>query len=763
MQKRLLLLLILLTSFCAFTQEKNYQISIKKSKEAIVLDGLLTEGAWQTAQQMGDFFLNRPFDSTYASLQSSVRLTFDDNFIYIGAEIIQPRKDYIISSLKRDFDSGTSDVFSVYLDTFKDKLNGFMFSVNPLNVQREGLISFGANSDFSWDNKWYSEVKNYDDKWVIEMAVPFKTLRYKVVDGQNSWRINFGRFSMKTNEVSTWSPVPRNFTPNNLAFTGTLIWEDAPPTPGANVSLIPYLSGGRAADFARNSENLAALPVEKNTTKGIGLDAKIAVTPSLNLDLTVNPDFSQVEVDKQQTNLSRFELFFPERRQFFIENSDLFGTFGFPDTRPFFSRRIGITRNPNTGATAQVPILAGARLSGKLNENWRIGAMNMQTRKVDFGQNNVLPASNYSVLTLQRKVLNRSTLGGIFVDKENIFSGLTADQQAQVTKYNRVAGLEFNYYSPNNRFESESYYHQSFSPEHKKDATSIAHYMGFHHPNVDINLGMMRIGENFEAETGFVPRTGIYQLYRPSRVMFYPKNEKINKIVNVYGFGTEGFDVFDLKGNRLDSETPLFFFLNTPAEAELFIGYFWGFTHLFYPFDPTNASDNPNPDFSKDVVPLPVGDYRYGSPFIGFATSQKYKFRLNTDFWHGDFFNGKGTGLESSVSYRLQPYGIITVDANYNNLQLPSPYKSVKYWLIGPRAELAFSRSLFFSSFFQYNTQTNNTNINTRLQWRFKPVSDLFIVYTNNYFASSIPNYQISAWTPKNRALILKLTYWFNV
>lgn len=763
MQKHLLLLLILFQTITAYSQEKNYQISIKKSKEPIVLDGLLTESSWLSAQQVGNFFLNRPYDSTFASLQTTVRMTFDEHFVYVGVELIQPRKDYIISSLKRDFESGTSDVFSVYFDTFKDKLNGFQFSVNPYNVQREGLISFGSNTDYTWDNKWYSEVKNYDDKWVIELAVPFKTLRYKVTEGQNSWRINFGRFSMKTNEVSTWTPVPRNFNPSNLAFTGELIWEDTPPVPGANVSLIPYISGGRTADFPRNSEDLTALPTAKETLKGVGLDAKVAVTPSLNLDLTVNPDFSQVEVDKQQTNLSRFELYFPERRQFFIENSDLFGTFGFPDTRPFFSRRIGITRNPNTGLTAHVPILAGARLSGKLNKKWRVGAMNMQTRKVDFGNDQVQPAANYSVLTLQRTVFSRSTLGAIYVDKENIFTNLSETQQANFNKFNRVAGLEFNYYSPNNRFETESYYHQSFLPIQKKDAASFAHYMGYHHPNIDLNLAVMRIGENYQAETGYVPRKGIYKVYRPAKVMLYPKNEKISKVINVYGIGSEGYDVFDLMGSRLDSETPLFFFINSPGGAEVYIGYFWGFTHLFNPFDPTNAADSPDPSFSKDVVPLPVGDYRYSAPFIGIATSPKYKFRIKSDFWTGDYFNGKGTSLQSSVSYRMQPYGTFTVDVNYNDLQFPSPYKSATYWLIGPRAELAFSRSLFFSSFFQYNTQTNNTNINTRLQWRFKPVSDLFIVYTNNYFASTIPNYRIDAWTPKDRALIVKLTYWLNM
>lgn len=767
MKKCFLLLFTLLFYLHSYAQEneETYVIHIKKAKDAIRLDGVLDEQSWKNAAVADNFFLNKPFDTTYASLQTKAMVLFDDNFLYVAAEVIEPRGNYIISSLKRDFQGGESDVFAINIDPFKDKLNGFQFAVSPLNVQREGIISLGDQADNTWDNKWYSQVKNYDDKWVVEMAIPFKTLRYKVMEGQNSWRVNFGRGSIKTNEISSWKPVPRNFRLVNLAFTGLLIWDDKPPVPGPNVSLIPFISGGISKDFPRNEENLQALATTTNRTAGIGLDAKIAVTPSLNLDITINPDFSQVEVDQQQTNLSRFELFFPERRQFFIENSDLFGTFGFPDTRPFFSRRIGITRHPITGLAKQVPILAGARLSGKLNDDWRIGAMNMQTRKVDFGDDAVLPATNYSVLTLQRKVFERSSFGGIVVNKENLFDGLTSVQKEGHNKYNRVAGLEFNYYSPNNRFETETYVHQSFSPNAagKGDATNIAHFMGYHHPNIDLNLGVVRIGENYNAETGYVPRTGVWNLYRPLAFILNPKNERISKYITAYGIGMEGNDVFDLKGKRLDSETAIFAFFNTPANSEFNVGYFMGYTYLFDAFDPTNASDNPNPDLSRNVVPLPIGAYKYQAYFVGLKSSTRNNFQVAIDAFAGDYFNGKGIGLESSFSYRVQPYGKISVDVNYNKIELPKPYNQVNYWLIGPKAEVAFSRSLFWSTFFQYNTQTNNTNINTRLQWRFKPVSDLFIVYTDNYFAESINAYKINPWTPKSRALVVKLTYWLNV
>lgn len=754
----LLFCFLILFNLSATAQDTSKEFHIKKAKTPIKLDGLLDEADWMISDLADKFYLNKPYDSSYAVHQTEVRLTFDENFLYVGVKAYQPRSSYTVSSFKRDFESGTSDVFSVNIDTFKDKLNGFQFSVSPLNVQREGLIALGEMLDISWDNKWYSQVKNYEDFYVIEMAIPFTTLRYKVSESGNTWNINFGRFYLQSNEVGTWSPVPRNFRPNNLAFGGSLVWEDAPPKPGANISLIPYLSANFSKDFPRNN-NLEALKQASDSKIGVGFDAKVAVTPSLNLDLTVNPDFSQVEVDQQQTNLSRFELFFPERRQFFIENSDLFGTFGFPDTRPFFSRRIGITRNRITGLAQQVPILAGARLSGKINKDWRIGLMNMQTKRVNFGENEFLPATNYSVGVLQRKVFARSSIGGIFVNTERLGNNISDD----LNKYNRVAGLEFNFNSADNRIETESYYHHSFVPNGGKDASSLAHYMGYHHPNIDVNLGLVRIGKDYRAEMGYVPRRGIINVYRPVTLILNPRNPKIAKYINAYGISVEGSDVLDLNGKRLDGETPISFYFNTPGGAKFSAGYYMAFTHLFNEFDPTNASDNPNPDFNKDIKPLPIGDYRYQTVFVNFETTKRKNLFGEILYYGGEYFNGKTHVVEASVNYRIQPLGTLAMDLNYTDIIMPKPYNTVKYWLVGPKAELSFNKSLFFSTFFQYNTQTNNTNINSRLQWRFKPVSDLFLVYTDNYFAQEISQYRIQPWTPKNRALVLKITYWLNV
>ncbi len=756
-------LIILLTLFYyPSTAQGDRVYGIRQTSSPIKVDGILDELMWESAQIATDFSLTRPYDTAQATYQTEVRLLFDQQFVYVAAKIYQKRETYTISSYRRDFEGGTSDVFTINFDTYKDRLNGFQFGVSPLNVQREGLIFNGQDIDYSWDNRWFSQVKNYDEYWTLEFAIPFKTLRYKVNPGDNSWHVNFGRNFMLTNEISNWSKVPRNFRSHNLGFAGRLEWVDAPPNPSTNIALIPYVSGGIQRDFPRSAEDLKAFNPTTQTSSGIGFDAKVAVTPALNLDITVNPDFSQVEVDQQQTNLSRFELFFPERRQFFIENADLFGGFGFPSTRPFFSRRIGLARNPRTGLVQQVPITAGLRLSGKLNDDWRIGILNMQTRKTQVGED-ILPASNYSLVTLQKKIWTRSALSGFVVNKETFTEALDPNRRNDFNRFNRVGGLEFNFFTPDNRWEAESYAHFSSSPNQGADATSLGQYIGYHHPNIDLNLGVNRVGRDFVAETGFVPRTGVISVFRPASLILNPKNEKIAKRINAYGIGTDGQDTYDLQGKLLDRETGIFAYITSPTRSEFSVGYFKGYTYLLYPFDPTNAQDNPDPLFSRDVVPLPVGGYHYEAFFLNLETGARKNLQGMIDWFIGDYFNGTGTGLQGRLTYRLQPLGTISLDANFTAIDLPKLYNSIRYWLVGPRAELAFSRSVFFSTFFQYNTQTNNTNINTRLQWRFKPVSDLFVVYTDNYFAESVRHFQIPAWTPKSRALVVKFTYWLNM
>jgi hypothetical protein len=735
------------------TDDSNYVVHIRQTTAAVKLDGELTEPGWQSAQVLKDFYQYFPFDTSYAKLPTEVRVMFDQNFMYVGFRVTQPRNSYITRSLKRDFENGTSDVITINIDPFRDRLNGFHFALSPYGVQREGLIANGSDLSLDWDNKWYAEVKNYEDHWVAEIAIPFTTLRYRRFEGENSWRINFGRNSLQENEVSTWRPVPRQFRPSAVVFAGTMIWDDAPPKPGSNISLIPYISARSTRDRELRT------PADRGIA--VGGDAKIAVTPSLNLDLTVNPDFSQVEVDRQVTNLNRFELFFPERRQFFLENNDLFGSFGFPSSRPFFSRRIGlgrgqITRVINEGDSVRytgnvtVPIRFGARLSGRLDKNWRVGLLNMQTAAVDDIN---APAANYSVGVVQRRIFSRSTLGAVFVNKENFLNTIARPDELKTlpNRYNRVAGLEYNLNSKDNKWEGEFFYHRSFTPGVSADAQAGAAYIGYRDQYWRIQMGSQYIGQNYRAEVGFVPRTGYVGAFPEITRIWNPKNPKLAKKIISWGFGTENELSWNLPRYQLtDRSSSVFGFISFRNQSELFVGPYNNYTYLFFAFDPTNTSGKQLPEGTG---------YTNSGVFMGYSSDRRKDLAIDTRFQSGSYFNGYSTRLNGQLTYRWQPYGIFAFSYTYNAIRLPAPYRSTDLFLLGPRAELSFSRTLFFSTFIQYNTQANNINVNSRLQWRFRPVSDVFLVYTDNYYSDQF----FQNPTVKNRALVLKMTYWLNV
>ncbi|MFN6037987.1 MAG: DUF5916 domain-containing protein, partial [Bacteroidota bacterium] len=497
-------------------------IEIKKTNEKIVIDGVLDETVWKSCDIAKDFWQAFPFDSSLALSKTEAFVTFDDIYFYVAAICYDTiNKPYVIQSLKRDFSYPVSDCFVMSLDPLCDKTNGFSFGLNPYGVQREGLIAGGGGMGVStdWDNKWFGEVKRYHDKWTLEMAIPFKTLRYKT--NLSEWRINFSRNDLKRNENSCWSRVPRQYNISTLAFTGKLVWKDAPVSPGANVSYIPYVIGKSSKD------NVNGTPIK--TEGSLGIDSKIALNSSLNMDLTVNPDFSQVDVDRQVTNLTRFSLFFPERRNFFIENSDLFASFGFRQIRPFFSRRIGLENgNP-------VPILGGARISGKINRDWRIGIMDLQTSKsTDLN----LPSKNYFVAAAQRQIFDRSNLAFIFVNSE-----IMEQSRIRANGYNRVVGVDFNLNSKDNRWMGKFFYHHSLSPN-SNNLNSMAHasFLVYNDPNWSIEWNHEYVNKDYNATNGFVPRiqqydpvsnkTNLITYWRlEPRInrYFYPKKSIVNK------------------------------------------------------------------------------------------------------------------------------------------------------------------------------------------------------------------------------------------
>jgi Domain of unknown function (DUF5916)/Carbohydrate family 9 binding domain-like len=714
-----LALILPVSAFSQSSEEEPYQLHIRKAAGVITLDGQLNEADWKTAEKATGFFCNAPVDTSFAKYGTEVWVTYDDNYFYVAARCERvPDKKFVVQSLKRDFSFPVSDGFAVFIDPSSDKTNGFAFSVNPLGVQREGLLqnggSFGVTTD--WDNRWLAETSANESEYLVEIAIPFKTLRYKT--GGTEWRINFSRNDLGANELSTWVPVPRSNNVATLSFSGLLLWDEPLKKPGFNAAFIPYALGAGFKDYTNQTSS-----IEPNA----GADAKISITPSLNLDLTVNPDFSQIEVDRQVTNLSRFNLFFPERRQFFIENSDLFAQVGFRAIRPFFSRQIGLDQG------LAVPIIGGIRLSGKLNNNWRIGLMDMLT---EGGTPQGSAAQNFSVFAVQRKVFNRSSITGIFVNRQ-AFKG----SKAINGDYNSVAGIEFNLATRSNKLTGKGFYLYSFDSQTKNYKSANAVWLAYNSRHLFAMYNHEWVDRNFNAEVGFVPRLNFLRFEPEVNYLFLPKKGKIAN----HGPGIYNSQYFDNSSWKFtDNELRLYYKFNFSNRSLLNFNVTDTYTYLLFPFDPTRSGLTPLADSTG---------YRYRFASANFESDFRKTFSYKLSTRYGSYFNGERFSNTGEVTFRAQPWGIFSVAVEQNYFIMPDT--TVSLYLISPRVEISFTRALFFTTFFQFNTQTNNFNINARFQWRFKPMSDLYIVWTDNYATDD--------FSVKNRALVLKLNYWFSL
>jgi len=277
-----------------------FRLPIQKTTEKITIDGVLNESVWAKTQVADDFFMITPVDTGKANQLSEARVTYDDENLYLAIIFYNTavKGKYVVESLKRDFSFGKNDNFLVAIDPFNNQTTGFAFGLNAYGAQWDGTMYEGRSVDLNWDSKWYSEVQLDDEKWVCEIAIPFKSIRF---DDENTvWGINFSRLDLKASEKSSWAPVPRQFPSVSLAYAGALVWDAPPPKQGNNSSLIPYFYNRIVQENQSNAQNQFK----------VGGDVKFNLTSSLNIDLTVNPDFSQAEVDQQVTNLDRFELFF---------------------------------------------------------------------------------------------------------------------------------------------------------------------------------------------------------------------------------------------------------------------------------------------------------------------------------------------------------------------------------------------------------------------------------------------------------------------
>ena len=721
------------------------QLDVLYTNELITLDGELKESIWSECKPAKDFSQYWPSDTLRALGQTEVYFSYDDDNLYIAAICQSTGNNFITESLKRDYGFRNTDNISLLFDTFGDNTNSLVFGVNAYGAMRDATISNGGRrrNDFdnSWDNKWYGNSKIYEDKWIAELKIPFKAIRF--TDGAENFRVQIYRYDSQCNEMSTWVHLPRNLILMNMSFMGNINYENPLKKNGKNIAVIPYLIGSSTSDF----EDALKDPTNKFN---VGGDVKVGITSSLNLDLTINPDFSQVEVDQQVTNLDRFEIFFPEKRQFFLENADLFSNFGQRSLNPFFSRRIGVAIDTSTGVNIQNQVHYGARLSGKLNDNLRIGVMNLQTAADPI---NDVPIFNYSVAAVQQNIFKKSNIAFIALNKQSINGD---DLGGSLDPYNRLAGLEYRYFSDDDRWFGKLSLMKVFSASEKENNWANYARLGYNIRKFSFEWEHAYIGDGFDAEVGFVPRRDIINISPLITFRRFPTASVFSR--QTLTFRTNQF--FKL-GQEEDSIVEDFRLVDANYEARFDLEFNSGarlnfqstYSDIFLldDFDPTRVQE--------DDVFLKAGtDYTFTNFNLSYSSDRRKVLSYSVNSTIGQFYNGNRYGINTNINYRYTPYGTVTLSVNYNKIRLGDPFVEADLWLIGPKFDITFSKKLFLTTFVQYNNQLDNLNVNARLQWRYKPASDIFFVYTDNYLTDSFDQF-----SKRNRAFVLKMNYWLSI
>ncbi len=730
--KNILLFVTVLFTICAFSQTTNKSVSVKFIDNPITLDAELSEDEWKNTEGASGFWQYFPLDSIQAKQQATIKFLFDDDNLYVGIKVNALANNFIIPSLRRDFSAGGSDNITLLFDTFNDGTNAFIFGTNPYGIKREMLLSGGGSElrgfTMAWDTKWKCKTAIKEDHYIAEMIIPLSAFKYR--QGETKWRFNSYQFDTQDNERNTWVNIPQNQFIFNLAYMGEMIFEKPLGKSKTPVSIIPYVNTITAKDFENDVSQ---------TDLKFGGDAKFTIGNSLNLDLTINPDFSQVEVDQQVTNLTRFEISLPERRQFFIENSDLFADFGNNrDSNPFFSRRIGIAKDAN-GNTIENNIIGGVRLSGKVNNNLRVGLLTMQTAE-DI--KNEIPTVNNSVITLQQKVFKRSNISVMFINKQATkeYNFLTDED-----KYNRIIGLDYRLASEDNTWVGKYFLHKSFTQGVKDKNYSAGFSTQYFDRYFNVRLSGVYVGDNYESDLGFLRRTDIFKITPKIERTFWPIESAIQK----HSFSITPIFIWkpDLNFKNSDYAVISRWQANFKNTGEFTAEMYNRFTYLFSAFDPTGTDG---------AIALPIdSSYKYTTVSLGYRSDKRKTLSYQIEPSIGTFFNGKKYSFEANLAWRIQPKFSGSLQVNYDKINLPDPYPDASIWLIGPKVDLTFNKSIFWSAFIQYSSQQKNIGINTRLQWRFAPLSDLFIVYNDNYFSNG--------FAPRFKSLNLKLTYWLNI
>ncbi len=691
------------------------------SAEAPVIDGRVNEAVWQTVQPYANFTQQDPIEGAPASEKTEVRMIVGKGNVYVSiiAFDSDPSK-IIVSQARRDASLSETDSVVMVFDTFNDNQNAFVFGTNPLGIEYDGQVaregqssgvSFGGGgggagtqrggiSAFNpnWDGDWTVRAQITERGWEAEIAIPLKTLRYQT-GTDKTWGFNMVRNIRHKNEQVYLAPIPRGFNIYRVSLAAKMSGLDLPAR--RDIKLIPYALGSVNKDFTRTTG-------DKVDKKGdVGLDFKWGIRPNLTFDATVNTDFAQVEADEEQVNLTRFDLFFPEKRPFFLENASTF-QFGQPQSIDlFFSRRVGLSA---TGVP--IDILGGGRLSGKV-AGWNVGVLNIQTDEAEnaAGTQVVGPANNVSVLRLQREV-GRSSYGAIFVNRQGTGSF------ASTVDHNRAFGLDANVQLSAKQRVS------AFLARTDSTGATGADYAGRAFYDFTNNLwqvagGYSQVGTRFNPEVGFLPRRG-YR--RPEfRLFFTPQPKKVAWIRRVTPHTNyNAFYGFD--GKLQTSRLHLHPFEIQPQQG----GRFGWLVDL--------EKDNPIVSFQvynrdgKRVL-IPAGQYSWHQHGFEYFHNPSARVTGTLRYKIGSYYDGDFNSWEINSDYRITPR--MTASLGWTRQDVDLKYGSFVNHLIPIKANYSFTTLTNLSALLQYNGQTGQFSSNLRLAMLNRSGTGLFVVFND--------------------------------
>lgn len=712
-------------------QNDRRTVEVRHFSGEITVDGMMDEEVWKMAEPISDFWQFFPTDTVSAAYPTEMRMLYNDHSLYVGVRAETPGDEFVVSTLRRDFSGTANDNVTLMFDTYRDGTNAYLFGATPYGVQRDILISGGGTSssgfNTTWDETWDAESRRHETYYVVEFAIPFSSLSYP--EGSTRWRFQGYRWDFQANEQSIWSRVPQNQLMPNLAFLGEMVFERPLEASSSPVAVIPYMNAASQRDFVLD---------ETENDIELGGDAKVAIGQGMMLDLTANPDFSNVEADDFITNLTRFEILRPEKRQFFIDNSDLFAFGSQLDDVPFFSRRIGIARD-TAGFFVENRLLGGARLSGNLSEDWRLGVLNIQT---SANRRLQIPSNNNMMVALQRRVFTRSNIGAFFVNRQTVGDYEFHDP---ANEYNRVVGVDFNLASAANIWTGTFYLHKSFQPGDHAGNYSAQTIIRYNTRRYAFTSDFVYVNEDYRADLGFVPRKDLFKSGKAASRTFWPEGGLINN----HSFRLLALHFWrpTLDHKLTDHDYRATWSAVFADQSTFALEYSNKFIFLTRPFDPTR---------SEGSVPLPAHKgYYFNDLTATYASDSSDDLYVTLESTAGEFFNGNRFSMNGQLNLNVQPWAVLSLGAAYDRIRLPSLHADADLWLVSPEFDITFSKSLFWSTLVQYSTQLENFGINSRLQWRFAPLSDLYLVYNDGY--------QTDRFSPRFRSLTLKVTYWLNV